>query len=132
MKNEDFVTYDQAVKLKELGFDWECNHYYHLYDELATLSTLPKYENFNKFDKNCSAPTLSQVQKWLREVKNIIVLPYCYKRGVSKPLGWNFVLVDNNDIEFVDYDDIESCDTYEQALSVSINIAFKILKEQNH
>ena len=67
MKNEDIVTYDQAVKLKELGFDWDCNYFYHLYDELATLSTLPKYENFNKFDKNWSAPTLAQVQKWLFE-----------------------------------------------------------------
>ena len=28
MNIEDFVTYEQAVKLKKVGFNWECNHYY--------------------------------------------------------------------------------------------------------
>lgn len=31
---EDYVTYEQAVKLKELGFDWECLYHYK-YDELC-------------------------------------------------------------------------------------------------
>lgn len=28
MTQEDYVSYEQAVKLKELGFDWKCNAYY--------------------------------------------------------------------------------------------------------
>lgn len=79
---EDYVTFEQAVKLKELGFDWECNHYYQDNDQ----SLHPNfYENFNKHSKLItddeklikvtlySAPTLSQAQKWLREVKRIYV-----------------------------------------------------------
>lgn len=28
MTHEDYVTFEQAVRLKELGFDWGCTHGY--------------------------------------------------------------------------------------------------------
>lgn len=113
---EDFVTYEQAVLLKELGFDWKCNHYYHLYDELATLSVISEYENSNEFDKNWTAPTLSQAQKWLREVKQIDLF-------ITKELSKYYWYIGE---EF----QIGNCDTYEEALSVGIDSALEQIKEK--
>ena len=72
---EDFVTYEIAVKLKEKGFNDECNAYYeplkHCLNLSRVLQTNSLTENYNCI----TAPTISQVLKWLREVKGIDVLP---------------------------------------------------------
>lgn len=78
MNTEDFVTYEQAVKLKELGFDWEVNHCYYD-DELNEIcdGSTSNYDNCNSTDyieRVCSAPTLSQAQKWLRNVKKADII----------------------------------------------------------
>lgn len=127
MIHEDYVTFEQAQKLKQLGFDWECNHYYHLYDEQDTLSTLSKFENSNKFDKNWSAPTLAQAQKWLREVKGIIIIPHVIH--VEDILKYDFYIYG----ELLDIEcDFEGFNTYEFALSEGINKALNFLKEQEN
>lgn len=61
---ENYVTLEQAKKLKELGFDWESNHYYRL-DASIHKQTKSDYFNFNHIPYLISAPTLSQAQKWL-------------------------------------------------------------------
>lgn len=128
MTHEDYVTYEQAIKLKELEFDWKCNHYYHLYDELPILSYSPKFENFNKFDKTRSAPTLAQAQKWLRE-KEIEVCACADFEG-SQPNGkWMvFYRKLSSPVYATDFS-TESKDTYEQALSAGIDKALAFLKE---
>lgn len=75
--NEDFVTFEQAVKLKELGFDWECIS---KYNEEHKFVICAKFRDNNQSDWDISAPTLSQAQKWLREVKGIDV-HYDYGRN---------------------------------------------------
>lgn len=64
--NEDFVTYEQALQLKQLGFDWKCYTFYH-WDNWCGLSHSGICENHNMFEKCISAPTLAQVMKWLDE-----------------------------------------------------------------
>lgn len=63
---EDFVTYDLAVKLKEKGFNVECHAYYeplkHCLNLSRVLQTNSLTENYNCI----TAPTISQVLKWLR------------------------------------------------------------------
>ena len=71
MNHEDYVSFEQAQRLKELGFDWECNHWYHPLEDKILESV--DYSNHNRFERPYSAPTLSQAQKWLREVKGIAV-----------------------------------------------------------
>lgn len=74
---EDFVTFEQAKALKELGFDWKCNHYYFMdwgelisynpwdiFDQLYVDFNNSSYWN-NGESYTFSAPTLAQVQKWL-------------------------------------------------------------------
>lgn len=119
---EDFITYEQAVKLKELGFDWGCDHYYHLYDEQSTLSALPKFENFNKFDKNWSAPTLAQAQKWLREVKETEVIVIRIDEDIYSYMIYG---------ELVNVSSKTHFNFYEQALSAGIDRALELLKQEN-
>ena len=75
--NKDFTKHNQALALKEIGFDEDCFGYY---DTIAvTYLTYPSAINKNsdienslsisKQDKNvrCSAPLYQQAFRWFRE-----------------------------------------------------------------
>lgn len=125
---EDYVSFEQAKTLKELGFDWECNHWFHpleLYKVLESVS----YCNHNRFTRPYSAPTLAQTQKWLREVKGIALNILAHDGGgyhwesIFLPVGpefGDFIGPDNN-----------LYDTYELALSAGIDKALELLKEES-
>lgn len=73
--NEDFVTFNLAKKLKEKGFNkCVCGYYW----ETGGLSICNTPMNSNALKNEFSAPTISQVLKWLREEKKIhIVIDVC-------------------------------------------------------
>lgn len=56
----EFVDFEIAKKLREKGFDWETSNVY----ERNTIAC--RYEDYPK-------PTISQVLKWLREEKLILI-----------------------------------------------------------
>jgi hypothetical protein len=71
---KDFIPYEQALALKELGFDEPCfgeyrqwdggKPYLQLYQDLDGCSTDPAdYE----YTTECIAPTYSQAFRWFRE-----------------------------------------------------------------
>jgi len=76
--NKEFIPYEQALELKELGFDEECLGYYH-----TTLSSsdvdLVLGKTHNRFyhlvgipeDFNTLAPLYQQAFRWFREKYNI-------------------------------------------------------------
>ena len=81
MKKE-FIPYEQALALKELGFDepcfgeyrqWDGNKpYLQLYQDLDGCSTDPAdYE----YTTECYAPTFSQAFRWFREKYRIEGIP---------------------------------------------------------
>lgn len=68
---EDFVTYEQARKLAELGFDYETFIYYQVSNGELIDNGLRKDFNWKTRNnpKRCtsiSCPTLSQATKWIR------------------------------------------------------------------
>ena len=72
--NEDFVTYELAVKLKEKGFDAPCYGYYHRdggNDSFELCGNGDRDFLNSKNQYRVAAPTISQVLKWLREEKKI-------------------------------------------------------------
>lgn len=118
---EDYVTYEQAVKLKELGFDWDVHYLYtpnkefeHIDPELFDYGWDINYDYVECLKGSISAPTLAQAQKWLREVKQIDLF-------VTKELSKYYWYIGK---EF----QIGNCDTYEQSLSLGIDKALELLK----
>lgn len=120
---EDYVSFEQAKALKELGFNWTSYNYY---DDDRSLITTSHDEYYSEFKGRTTAPTLSQAQKWLREIHkldcNANCDPYCLK--------WFWYV----------FSTIKSCeginqnenffDTYEEALSESIDKAIEIIKKK--
>lgn len=114
---EDFVTYEQAQILKELGFDWECSNNTVKYVGVET-------------------PSLAQTQKWLRDVKDIIIgIDFDnwndkYECHVYKRMGYKGELIrDTYGSQLVTNEYHEDFDTYEQALSSGIDKALEFLKQ---
>lgn len=75
--NDDFVTYELAVKLDEKGFDIPCYGYYHCNggnDSFELCSNGDRDFQNSKNQYRVAAPTITQVLKWLREGKKIFVV----------------------------------------------------------
>ncbi|MCM1356450.1 MAG: hypothetical protein NC212_08605 [Staphylococcus sp.] len=137
MNNEDFVTYEIAVKLKELGFDWEC---YEFWDtSFCDDGTPVKTRRVKHEPKICvmaernsilesmgseliTAPTIAKVQKWLREVHSISVEPL-----YNMVRQWNVIVCEIDNFGEALWAKI-GLDTYESALSAGIEAALKLIE----
>jgi hypothetical protein len=82
MKDE-FVTYDIAIDLHELGFDKECFGYFNI--ETKELITEKWNQHPNKSTWTVNAPLWQQVTDWFLEKKGIItwIKPLYYD-------GWSY------------------------------------------
>ena len=69
MKNE-FVPYEQALELKQLGFNDECFSYY-TYPE-GKFSNVLSFNSYKNTALKTSSPTFSQAFRWFREKYNLI------------------------------------------------------------
>lgn len=141
---EDFVTYEQAVKLKELGFDWKVRACYlqkFILDTDSPHYTEPKFLHNDAMRKRwttnyndnrcgggtgkfyCSAPTLAQAAKWIRN-KGLFIHIYLHLDDC-----WRFELQDVNYIDKYIYEPEVGLwwKTYENALSEGINRAIDLL-----
>ena len=76
--NKEFVPYEQALAIKELGFDEPCFGYYQKSAVIGDATILPiqirnKASNFNDNEYSkmgvpfCSAPLYQQAFRWFRE-----------------------------------------------------------------
>ena len=73
----EFVPYQQALALKELGFDEPCFGYWNIDPSLPTKYLNPRCEPF-KHDWCLPAPTFSQAFRWFREKYNVHSSPKRY------------------------------------------------------
>ena len=62
---KDFIPYQQALELKELGFNEPCFGYWKMSDWLIEEKT--RTDGYTHADQLCSAPTFSQAFRWFRE-----------------------------------------------------------------
>lgn len=130
--NEDFVTYNQAIQLKELGFDIPVNHYYKDNKLIQVSGYFDNYCNVNDnlvfvIDECYSAPTFAQVQKWFRE-KHYLSIEVYTSLDIDSNWEWDGFVKNLNDILEDEIEDTAiSCQTYEEALSKCIDKAIEIL-----
>jgi len=129
MKKE-FVSYEQALALKELGFDEKCYGHYNSTQELNTIEDYLKVgadifmlsKKFNSefyMKEMCSAPLKQQVFRWFREKYDLL----CYIRKVGSNYWYNIDIEDGNEFE-------GRFDTYEEAEDACINRLIKISKQK--
>jgi predicted 3-demethylubiquinone-9 3-methyltransferase (glyoxalase superfamily) len=89
---QEFVTYEQALALKELGFDEPCFGYYHE-DKSLTYTNMVS-QNTNSFwkinNKVITAPLYQQAFRWFRE-------KYGISHEISKTRGGQYMPYVNGD-----------------------------------
>lgn len=122
---EEFVTYDQALALKELGFDEDC---------LGRWLAITKWEEptgeiklqlgvkVEDYDKNqCLAPLKQQVFRWFREKHKVQSLIQEYMLNT-----YMYTIDDgiNSDISVVGFE------TYEEAEQACIDKLIEIVKNK--
>jgi hypothetical protein len=68
----DFVPYELALELKQLGFDEPCNTCYDKLEMVASYgASVFDYKNYNTSGYMVSRPTFSQAFRWFREKHNL-------------------------------------------------------------
>jgi hypothetical protein len=70
---KEFVPYELAVKLKELGFDEPCVGYYHLNEGYTKGYAFCYFNEPKRYESDSAVltPTFSQAFRWFREKHNI-------------------------------------------------------------
>ena len=136
---KEFITYNQALALKELGFDEPCFGYYQKSAVIGDATILPiqirnKASNFNDNEYSkmgvpfCSAPTYSQVFRWFREKYGLIGQPMslCISYpGKVTHYGWSIVS-NQNSIDWENEDN--GFKIYEEAESKCLDKLIEICK----
>ena len=127
---EDFVTYEQAVALKKLGFKEECFYFYNIFKEFAPNPVVEEFETVNdalcsvnsesEIEIVCDAPTLAQAQKWLRKEKHYYI--DCLHVIAN---NWTYEISDDNgSVKYNEYMLV----SFEEALSTGITECLKLLE----
>ena len=70
--NKEFIPYEQALELKELGFEKICFAWYH--KGKLTFNELYNLPDINQNTRNTSAPLYQQAFKWFREKYGIYTI----------------------------------------------------------
>jgi len=72
---KEFIPYEQALALKELGFDEPCLKKY-IAGCLWSSPTTPKiYKNIHPNSSDCLAPLYQQAFRWFREKYDLVIEP---------------------------------------------------------
>lgn len=150
--DQDYCSYELALKLKKCGFDEPCHHYYTKEDApdgTAWIVPTTDREDFNAdsdcpFCKPlCSAPLIYHAQKWLREKKDIIVIvepdwgldDYCLSDYLTGK--WYFTVWKDGNRARCNFDPnaeeerMWMFEKYEQALSAGIAAALELIEQEN-
>ena len=118
---DKLIEFKTAKLAKEKGFNWECRFLYQ--SELGWEEGKGVDYNWNSFD-SFSAPTQSLLQRWLREVHQImIIIDSC---GDNKTCSWEFYY--NNGEDFLKSEECDWYDDYETSLEKALQEALKLIK----
>ncbi len=135
---EQLITFETAKLAKEKGFDDRNSSQYIQYDYGENGWKENSYQEYDDLDFNIgigdkiriSRPTQSLLQKWLREVHNIIVIPTIFDVGFLERNKFCYQAViynktDSDEDKFVTSDEYK---TFEQALEKGLYTALKLIK----
>ena len=130
---EHYCTYEQAVALKRLGFDWDVRGYYTRDDNFQKVREITAFNhNDTRFKALYSAPRIDQAAARMREVKgwhiqvriNGIRSAYWWEIWSTMPNGPVYGTPDDETFRRGQYE------SYEQALSAGINKVLELLRKE--
>jgi hypothetical protein len=111
MINKDFIPYQEALELKQLGFDEPC---------FGVYATKDGYVRKSSYDENGDAPTYSQAFRWFREKHGLCIV---IKPIDDKKLDLGYNLLKNGLI-------MNAHLTYEKAELACLKKLIEIVKEK--
>jgi len=123
---KEFVPYELAVKLKELGFDEECFGYY---TELEDFVMRPHLRQQDCIEGKFSAPTWHSAFRWFREKYGLFVAPSVISYE-NDPYLW-FFEINSTVLPFgTDLGETSDYKTYEEAELACLKKLISIVKEK--
>ena len=126
---DQFVTYEIAKQLKELGFDEECFGYYHVNEGYIKGYAFCYSENTRTSDCSILAPLWQQVIDWFREKYNInILIAPVYSLGELKGYVFNFGLITMSNLSEVFKNG--QFETFEEAREQAILKAIELCQKE--
>jgi hypothetical protein len=127
---EEFVTYEQALALKELGFNEDCFGWYdsnkNLYMNIQSKQTVLFHNKLGRFNDSVIAPTKSQLFRWFREKYDLHSYVFAWLRRV----GWGYD-IPNESSTFIQTDD-NTFTTYEEAENACVDKLIEIAKKKTN
>lgn len=125
---EQLISFNTAKLAKEKGFDLKQKHWY---DQIGGLNPRRGASGAMCYENVGYAPTQSLLQKWLRDVHEIIVEPAKHTNMSywvdintiqSGELVWNSLIDEEGDVWF---------NTYEESLEAGLEYALNLINN-NH
>jgi hypothetical protein len=131
--NKEFIPYEQALELKELGFDYQCVNYYSHYGNgqvhLNNLVLCSKIGVETNNDKGILAPLYQQAFRWFREKYNLdSFVKHLYISTIK--VGYYFGIDQYKGIEF-QMGLVDCYKTYEEAELACLKKLIQIVKNIN-
>jgi hypothetical protein len=123
--NKEFVPYEEAFALEELGFDEECLKYW---NDFGKTSTYMRFQLLNDIDDWCQdyikAPLYSQAFRWFREKYNL----YQFVHYHSRP-EYTFAIYNDIEMNWTLHEKV-SFNTYEEAELACLKKLIEIIKNK--
>ena len=124
---KEFIPYEIALALKELGFREECSAYYSNQEELCF-----KWKTYGNMSTHSlrliQAPTFSQAFRWFRE-KYHIIGEVKFKGGKTTKTAW-YDYVIYSEIDWNDENPNEQWKKHEEAELECLKKLIEIVKEK--
>jgi len=107
----EFVPYELASKLKQIGFDEECFSYYHNRHEPSWVKTLHRGDTAknsvqNLYQSDCAAPLFQQAFRWFRKKEFLIDVTSLNRNEYEFYIQWSFAYSFLSDI-YTTYEEAE-------------------------
>lgn len=133
---KEFVTYEQALALKELGFDEPCFGWYQSIRLKKEYHPQKEHSGNQSYmrKEDCTAPTFSQVFRWFREKYNL--RGFIGFRPNVKKFDYHIYDMSLSGMEYVKqrtmeaYNNDPTVGTYDEAENACIDKLIEIAKQQ--
>ena len=122
---KEFVPYEQALALKELGFDEPCLDYFANKIPQNSWSISYNSDDKNRDFESVARPTFSQAFRWFRDKHNLIFNLNCY--NFVKPIEYHWSIIWNDEAKGHGL-----VETYEEAEQACLDKLIEICKTKTN